>query len=113
MRKRAAWDFLGAEEDFNALVAYCPEYAEGYNQRAFVSFLQQDFQAALPDLERAIALSPDHVAAMSGRALTLIGLGQAEEGKSALEQALALNPWLPERSLLPGLKAETNSEEEL
>ncbi|MGR3636184.1 MAG: tetratricopeptide repeat protein [Shimia sp.] len=100
MRKRAAWDLLGAQEDFDALVDYCPLYAEGYNQRAFVNFLRSDFQAALPDLERAIVLSPQHVAAMSGRALTLIGLGRQEEAQDALAEALALNPWLPERSLL-------------
>ncbi|KPA23128.1 Tetratricopeptide repeat protein [Shimia sp. SK013] len=100
MRKRAAWDLLGAREDFDALVEYCPDYAEGYNQRAFVNFLRSDFQSALPDLERAIVLSPQHVAAMSGRALTLIGLGRKDEAQEALAEALALNPWLPERSLL-------------
>lgn len=100
MRRRAAWDLLGARGDFDALVIYCPEYAEGYNQRAFVNFLRQDFQAALPDLDRAIALSPSHIAALSGRALTLIGLGREAEAQDALALALELNPWLPERSLV-------------
>ncbi len=100
MRRRAAWNLLGAREDFDALVAYCPDYAEGYNQRAFVNFLRQDFQAALPDLEHAIELSPAHVAALSGRALTLIGLGREAEAQDALALALELNPWLPERNLL-------------
>ncbi|WP_294227468.1 tetratricopeptide repeat protein [uncultured Shimia sp.] len=99
MQKRSAWDLLGAREDFDRLVRYCPDYAEGYNQRAFVNFLQQDFEAALPDLERAIALSPRHVAALSGRALTLIGLGRGAEAQDTLAAALELNPWLPERSL--------------
>lgn len=100
MRKRAAWDLLGARDDFDALVEYCPDYAEGYNQRAFVNFLRSDFAAALPDLEKAISLSPQHVAAMSGRALVLVGLGRAEEAQEALAAALELNPWLPERALL-------------
>ena len=63
MQKRAAWDLLGAVEDFDRLVDYCPNYAEGYNQRAFANFLRQDFAAALPDLERAIELSPRHIGA--------------------------------------------------
>ncbi|WP_299354400.1 tetratricopeptide repeat protein [uncultured Shimia sp.] len=100
MRKRAAWDLLGALEDFDTLVAYCPEYAEGYNQRAFANFLRQDFEAALPDLERAIELSPRHIGALSGRAMTLIGLGREAEAQDALVAALELNPWLPERGLL-------------
>ncbi|WP_372886360.1 tetratricopeptide repeat protein [Shimia sp.] len=99
MRKRASWDLLGALEDFDRLIAYCPQYAEGYNQRAFVNFLRRDYTVALPDLERAIALSPRHIAAHSGRALTLFGLGRAEEAQAALAAALALNPWLPERTL--------------
>ncbi|SFK52458.1 tetratricopeptide repeat protein [Shimia haliotis] len=113
MRKRAAWDLLGARDDFDALVAYCPNYAEGYNQRAFVNFLRSDFAAALPDLEQAISLSPQHVAAKSGRALVLIGLGRHDDGQEALAEALELNPWLPERALLQGADAGGDKGEDL
>ena len=103
MTRRSAYDFLGALADFDLLIAYCPNYAEGYNQRAFVHYLRRDFARALVDLERALALSPRHVAAMSGRALSLYGLGRLEEARIALESALAYNPWLTERYLLaPG-----------
>ncbi|WP_170331847.1 tetratricopeptide repeat protein [Ruegeria arenilitoris] len=103
MTRRNAWDLLGAIEDFDKLIAYCPSYAEGYNQRAFAHYLRQDFAAALPDLDRAIELSPNHVAAISGRALTLLGLQRIDEAREALSQALELNPWLSERHLLaPG-----------
>jgi tetratricopeptide (TPR) repeat protein len=100
MRKRSAWNLTGALQDFNRLVQYCPEYAEGYNQRAFVHFLRHDFASALTDLDRAILLSPKHIAALSGRALSLMGLGRTREARDALTEALALNPWLPERSLI-------------
>ncbi len=110
MERRRVYDFAGAQKALDALVAYCPDYAEGYNQRAFVNFLRQDFSAALPDLDRAIALSPRHIAALSGRALTLTGLGRKAEAALSLRAALALNPWLTERSLLPALEAD---EEEL
>ncbi len=103
MTRRNAWDLLGAIEDFDKLIEYCPSYAEGYNQRAFAHYLRQDFQAALPDLDRAIELSPNHVAAISGRALTLLGLQRMDEAREALQQALELNPWLSERHLMaPG-----------
>lgn len=107
LRKRASYDFAGAMADFDALVAYCPEYAEGYNQRAFIHFIRQDYDAALVDLQRTLELSPSHIAALSGMALTLMGLGRMEEGQDVLRRALALNPWLPERGLLlpkPGEK---------
>ncbi|SDD33304.1 tetratricopeptide repeat protein [Ruegeria marina] len=103
MSRRSSWDLLGALDDFNRLVAYCPDYAEGYNQRAFVNYLRQDFAAALVDLDRALELSPTHVAAMSGRALSLLGLSRIDEAREELQQALELNPWLPERGLVaPG-----------
>lgn len=99
MTRRSGYDLAGALAEFDRLVAYCPDYAEGYNQRAFVNYLRQDFAAALVDLDRAIALSPNHVAALSGRALSLLGLGRTDEARDALAEALALNPWLPERGL--------------
>nr|WP_254695013.1 hypothetical protein [Leisingera sp. NJS201] len=99
MTRRTSFDFLGALEDFDQLIAYCPDYAEGYNQRAFVHYLRRDFAAALRDLDRAVHLSPRHIAAMSGRALSLYGLSRLEEARAALAEALALNPWLPERYL--------------
>ncbi|NIZ60017.1 hypothetical protein DL239_03395 [Sedimentitalea sp. CY04] len=99
MSRRSDLNLTGAIEDFDTLTEYCPTYAEGYNQRAFVHFLRQDFDAALTDLDRALELSPRHVAAMSGRALSLFGLSHIEEARSALMDALELNPWLPERGL--------------
>ena len=99
MSRRASYDYLGALEALNKLVDYCPHYAEGYNQRAFVNFLRQDYATALLDLDQAIALSPNHIAAISGRALTLLGLLRVEEAREDMARALVLNPWLPERGL--------------
>ena len=97
---RAAYSFVDATDAFDRLVDYCPDYAEGYNQRAFVAFLRQDFEAALTDLDRAIALSPRHVGALSGKALSLMGLGRNDEAQVVLREAVGLNPWLSERHLL-------------
>ncbi|PVA09328.1 hypothetical protein DC366_14480 [Pelagivirga sediminicola] len=105
MARREAHDLDGAMTAFQALVAYCPDYAEGYNQRAFVSFLRGDFAAALPDLDAALARQPRHVAAQAGKALTLHALNRQGEAALALRAALTMNPWLPERSLLPALEA--------
>ncbi|MEX0371714.1 MAG: tetratricopeptide repeat protein [Tateyamaria sp.] len=100
MRQRGNFDFVGAYDSFDTLVSYCPDYAEGYNQRAFISFLREDFAAALVDLDQALALSPNHVGAQSGRALTLMNLGRRDDARSQLQAALDNNPWLGERHLL-------------
>ncbi|MCK0167626.1 hypothetical protein MWU52_08715 [Jannaschia sp. S6380] len=100
MTRRAAFDLAGAITAFDALVEYCPDFAEGYNQRAFANFLRGSYAAALPDLERAIELRPRHVAAIAGKGLTLIQLGRIREGQAIIRQALAFNPWLAERQYL-------------
>ena len=100
LRAHAAWEFDAAIEAFADLIAYCPDYAEGYNQKAFVNFIRQEYAAALEDLDKAIERSPKHVAAISGKALTLMGLGRNDEAQEVLRAALAMNPWLPERRFL-------------
>ncbi|SMX33044.1 tetratricopeptide repeat protein [Actibacterium lipolyticum] len=100
LERRAAYDFVGAIKAFDALIEYCPDYAEGYNQRAFVAFIRQDYHAALADLNRALSLAPDHIAALAGKALTQIGLGRVAAGQKTLRKALKMNPWLPERHML-------------
>ena len=100
VNRREAYDFDGAKAHFDALIEYCPDYAEGYNQRAFVAFLRQDYAAAVEDLDKALERAPLHVAAMAGKALSLMALGRRRAARGVLEQALELHPWLPERTML-------------
>ena len=103
IERRAMYDLSGARKAFDALIAYCPTFAEGYNQRAFVSVIEGSHQTALPDLTRAVRLDPGHFAARTGRAMILMKLGRQAEAAAALKAALDLNPWLPERIFLPEL----------
>lgn len=100
MAARETYNFLGAKDAFDRLIRYCPHYSEGYNQRAFIFFLNGEMEQALEDLDRTLEITPRHVGALSGRALTLMALGRNEEGQEALREALDLNPWIPERGLL-------------
>ncbi|MEL7212969.1 MAG: tetratricopeptide repeat protein [Pseudomonadota bacterium] len=93
-------DLDRAIAQLDELVDYCPEYAEGYNQRAFAYYLKQDFAPALEDLDRALAILPEHIGALSGKGLTLIGMGRAAAAQEALRAAVDLHPWLSERALL-------------
>lgn len=100
MRMRSSYNFTGALQEFDLLVEYCPDYAEGYNQRAFVNYLSGDYATAVPDLERALELSPKHIAARAGLALTLMQLGDLAQARTELRRALEDNPWLSERHLM-------------
>ncbi len=100
-------DYAEAERILGELVAYCPDYPEGWNQRAFARFLAGDLDGTLEDLDRTLALEPMHFGALTGRALTLLRQGRAELAQQALRQAVEINPWVTERYLLveqPGQK---------
>ena len=100
MRMRASGDYLGAKRALDRLVEYCPAYAEGYNQRAFVAFLSGDYPAAIADIDSVLKIVSWHLGALSGKALTLIEMGMAEEAQVVLREAVRLNPWMAERALL-------------
>lgn len=100
MRRRERYDWDQALEILNGVAAAAPGYAEGWNQRAFIRFLKQDFDGALEDIERALALEPLHFAALAGRATILMQQGRIGPGQTALRRAVEIHPWLKERSML-------------
>lgn len=100
MRRREQYDWNRAREILDRVVTDAPDYAEGWNQRAFIRFLQQDLDGALEDVERTLALEPQHFAALSGQALILMQQGRIEPGQKVLRRAVEIHPWLKERSML-------------
>lgn len=90
---------------FNALIGYCPSFAEGYYQRALAYRAAGQLDAALTDLNTALSQSPDHLGAMARKAQVLVALGRYHEGRALRAQVARLNPWLPDRLMqleLPG-----------
>lgn len=107
MKARDAYNFDGAMALLDKVVVAAPDYAEGWNQRAFVHFLKDELDQSLADLDRAIELEPRHFGALAGKAIILMRQGRAELGQKALRAAVAIHPWLKERSMLipaPGTK---------
>ena len=100
MRKRESYDFAGALAILDRVVAEAPDYAEGWNQRAFIRFLRDDLDGSLEDIERALALEPRHFAALAGKAIVLMRQGRIEPGQAALRRAVEIHPWLKERAML-------------
>ena len=100
MRVRERYDWDKALAILDGVVTDAPDYAEGWNQRAFVRFLKQDLDGSLEDIERALALEPRHFAALSGQAMIFMRQGRMELGQAALRRAVEIHPWLKERSML-------------
>ncbi|MCY0096472.1 tetratricopeptide repeat protein [Hoeflea ulvae] len=101
MERRESYDFEAAETAFDIAVRDAPDYAEGWNQRAFARFLRDNADGALSDLERAVELEPQHFGAWSGMFHILLRMGRTEVAYAALARAVAIHPWLKERGMLP------------
>jgi tetratricopeptide (TPR) repeat protein len=103
MSRMRQGDLRKAETELTKLINYCPNYSEGYNQRAFTRYLAFDFENALPDLIRALELRPRHLGALSGKGLTHKAMGQELEAEIEFRKALSLNPFMPERNMIPNV----------
>ena len=84
----------------DGVVSQAPDYAEGWNQRAFIRFLKDDLDGSLEDIDRTLELEPKHFAALAGKAMILMRQGRMELGQAALRRAVEIHPWLKERSML-------------
>jgi tetratricopeptide (TPR) repeat protein len=100
-QRRESYDYAGAEQQLDTLVATAPDYAEGYNQRAFVRFLREDFEGALADLEVTLQMKPWHFGALSGMYHVLRIQNRPGAAFDVLRSAVAIHPWIQERGALP------------
>jgi len=79
---------------FNEVVALDPAFIEGWDKRAAIFFLKDDYASALRDIERVLKLEPRHFGAMGGLAVILQDLGDKKGALDVYRRALAINPWL-------------------
>jgi len=100
-KRREIYDYAGAEQILNKLVESEPDYAEGYNQRAFVRFLREDFVGALEDLEITLQMKPWHFGALAGMHHVLRFQNRPGAAFDTLRQAVEIHPWIQERGALP------------
>ena len=100
MARRSSWDLEASERILDELVAYCPDYAEGYNQRAFTRFMRERLDESLADIDSTLRRNPYHFGALSGRVLVLMRQGRAQLAQTALREALKVHPHLQERRFL-------------
>ena len=87
-------DFKTAVAKFDAVIKARPDFAEGWNQRAIVHFLNGDIAGALDDVERTLALEPRHFGALSGRGECYLRLRRPRDALAAFQQTLRIDPWL-------------------
>lgn len=79
----------------DAAVELQPDYAEAWNRRAFVFYLNDDYKRALGDIRRVLALEPRHFKALEGLGQLLRNLGEKKGALQAYEKLLAIYPAIP------------------
>jgi len=78
----------------DVVVVLKPSFAEGWNRRATVHYMKDDFRKSLVDIERTLALEPRHWGALSGLGIIQRRLGFEGDALSTFRRALEIHPGL-------------------
>ena len=100
---RREFNFEKAVSLTDKIIELAPAYAEGWNQRATLRFLQFNFEESLKDVAEVLEREPKHFGALSGRALIRYRQGKPALAIQNLLKALEVNPHLREKRLLTEL----------
>jgi tetratricopeptide (TPR) repeat protein len=84
-----------AEVLFDQLVADYPAWAEAWNKRATLYFLQDRDALSVADIRRTLELEPRHFGALGGFAQICMRNGAPDAARRALLRLLAINPGAP------------------
>lgn len=92
----------------DSVIVLKPDYAEGWNKRATVFYLSDDYGKSLADIRQVLALEPRHFGALSGLGMIMRDIGQKEKAKVAFRAALDVDPFLENvKKALQQLEKET------
>lgn len=89
------------------VVRNAPQYVEGWNLRATIHYLREDYRDAVADIERVLALEPRHFGALAGLGRIFLELKDKKAALTAFEMALSIHPHLAEvRNEMDSLREE-------
>jgi len=89
-----AQDYELALRFLDDLVRLDQGFAEGWNKRATVYFLLDEYGRSVADIERTLALEPRHFGALSGLGMILERLGDKKGAMTAYRRGLEIHPHL-------------------
>jgi tetratricopeptide (TPR) repeat protein len=92
MRAKAAMD--GQQVDIalkllDAVVKLRPDYVEGWNRRATLYYLKNDYVRSLQDIEQVLVREPRHFGALAGLGMIMQDLGDEKRALDAFRKALS------------------------
>jgi tetratricopeptide (TPR) repeat protein len=84
-----------AIEILDRLIALDPDWAEAWNRRATVFFLEDDLSRSAADIQEVLAREPRHFGALMGLGGILERIGDEHRALEAYERVLEVYPLLP------------------
>ena len=87
-------DLVEAEAIFARLIGRAPAFAEGWNKRATVRFVAENYEGSIADCQETLRRNPHHFGALSGQGLCYMALGRHREAAAMFRRALGVHPRL-------------------
>ena len=78
----------------DAVIKLRPDYIEGWNRRATLYYMQNDYARSLADIAQVLSREPRHFGALAGLGMIMQDLGEDKRALEAFRKALAVNPHL-------------------
>ncbi|HVP98929.1 MAG TPA: hypothetical protein VMS87_06715, partial [Roseiarcus sp.] len=108
----SAKDFDAAGKILDAAVAILPDWAEGWNARATLRWLDDDYDGSMADIAETLKREPRHVGALSGMAMILAARNRKEDALKVYEHILAIAPhWKSAEDAANKLKTSVKGQE--
>jgi tetratricopeptide (TPR) repeat protein len=76
----------------DAVIKLRPDYVEGWNRRATLYYLQNDYARSLADIAQVLAREPRHFGALAGLGMIMQDLGDDKRALEIFRKALAVDP---------------------
>ena len=93
-------------------IALLPDWAEGWNARATVRYLDDDYNGSMADVAQTLKREPNHLGALMGMGAILEARGKREDALKVYERALTIAPhWRNAEEAADRLKGQLAGEE--
>jgi tetratricopeptide (TPR) repeat protein len=86
-------DVDGAELMLSTLIKNQPDFAEAWNRRAVLRYVQGNYAKSLADCQKVTELNPHHFGAWHGMGLCYAALGEFADAIQAFRKALDIQPY--------------------
>lgn len=78
----------------DAVIKLRPDYIEGWNRRATLYYMQNDYTRSMEDIRQVLIREPRHFGALAGLGMIMQETGDEKHALDAFRRALAINPHL-------------------